>query len=110
MSSPTPPFIDHARQEHLPAAPGTIAAELLRSEGDRTVGLIRSTPPEEVLEQMARADAIHETLRERGYSLGFDLSADAARLRIELRDRSGALLQTLSAEQAVELAAGGTPE
>ncbi len=87
-----------------------IAAELLRGEGSRTVGLIRSAPPEEVLEQMARADAIHESLRERGYSLGFDLRPDAARLRIELRDRSGALLQSLSAEQAVELAGGGAPE
>ncbi len=112
MSSPITPFTNPARKAPVATgpAPGSIAAELQRGEGSRTIGLIRSTPPEEVLEQMARADAIHETLRERGYSVGFNLSADAVRLRIELRDRSGALLQTLSPEQAVELAAGGSPE
>ncbi len=108
MSSPIPPFIHPARTT---SAPGhSIADDLAAEEGSPTVGLIRSTPPQEVLEQMARADAIHETLRERGYSVGFNLSADGARLRIELRDRSGALLQSLSADQAVELAAGGVPE
>jgi methanogenic corrinoid protein MtbC1 len=107
VSSPTPPFTP-APSAARPSGPakGAIAEELARSEGSRTVGLIRSSPPEEVLEQMARADAIHEALRERGYRVGFALSADGASLRIELRDRSGELLQTLSADEAVELAAG----
>ncbi len=101
MSSPTPPFIEPA-----PTAPPSLGEELAHSEGPHQIDITRSSPPEEVLEQMAHADAINERLRERGYQIGFALSADATCLQIELRDRSGALLRTLSAEETVELAAG----
>jgi hypothetical protein len=74
------------------------------------IDLTESAPPEEVLEQMAHADAINRRLRERGLQLTFALSADGCSLQIELRDTSGELLRVLSAAEAVELAAGSDPE
>ena len=100
MSSPTPSFTDPAR-----TAPGALAAELARTEAG-AIDVARSSPPEEVLEQMAHADAINDRLRERGHQIGFALSQDATCLQIELRDTSGTLLRKLSAEEAVGLAAG----
>jgi hypothetical protein len=96
VSSPTPPFTDTLRLR----APARVLGPDLAT---------RSSPPEEVLQQMAHADAINQRLRERGYLIGFALSADSRRLRIELRDTSGTLLRMLSAEEAIELAAGGAP-
>ena len=72
----------------------------------RLIDITRSSPPEEVLEQMAHADAINQRLRQQGYQIGFALSPDSTCLQIELRDASGAFLRMLSAEEAVELAAG----
>lgn len=74
------------------------------------IDLTESAPPEEVLEQMAHADAINRRLRESGRQLTFALSADGCSLQIELRDTSGELLRVLSAAEAVELAAGSDPE
>jgi len=59
-----------------------------------------------VLAQMARADAINERLRERGYRVGFRLEPGAVKLLIELRDSAGTPVRILSAAEAVELAAG----
>ena len=108
MSSPTPPYTDPARPAPPPVASGPVglAAELSRREGTRAIDVTRSSPPEEVLEQMARADAIHERLRERGLKISFALSADSSSLQIELRDATGGFLRMLSADEAVELAAG----
>lgn len=108
MNSPTHPYTDPARPALPPVGPalGGLAAELSRREGSRAIDITRSSPPEEVLEQMAHADAIHERLREQGFQISFALSPDASSLQIELRDAAGALLRMLSAEEAVELAAG----
>lgn len=105
MSSPNPPFIEPART----ALPG-IAEELARSEGLHRVQIMRSSPPEEVLEQMARAEAIHTRLRERGLQIGFAPSGDRTSPQIELRDSTGTLLRTLSAGEAVAFATGSRPE
>ena len=102
MSSPTPPFTNPAHA----ALPPSLGEELAHSEGAQAIDVARSSPPEEVLEQMAQADAINERLGERGYQIGFALSADRSSLQIELRDRAGTLLRILSAEEAIELAAG----
>jgi len=105
VNSPTPPFIQPARTA-LPS----IGEELARTEGLDHVAITRSSPPEEVLEQMAHADAIYTRLRERGLQLGFALSADPTSLQIELRDGTGALLRTLSAGEAVAFATGRQAE
>ncbi len=108
MSSPTPPYTDPARPAPPPAgsAIDRLAAELSRSEGTRAIDITRSSPPEEVLEQMAHADAISRRLCEEGYRISFALSADSSSLQIALRDATGAFLRMLSAAEAVELAAG----
>ncbi len=108
MNSPTPPFTDPSRAAKAPGASplDALAAELSRSEGRRDVDVTRSSPPEEVLQQMAHADAINERLRARGYQLSFALSPDSSSLQIALRDSSGATVRMLSPEEAVELAVG----
>jgi hypothetical protein len=108
VNSPTPPYIDPARTALLPGASPLdgLAAELSRREGIREIDISRSSPSEEVLQQMAHADAINSRLRERGYQISFALSADSTCLQIELRDATGAVVRMLSADEAVELAAG----
>ena len=107
VNSPTPPYIDPARPAPPPVGPlDGLAAELSRREGPGAIDITRSSPPEEVLEQMAHADAINQRLREQGYQISFALSPDARSLQIELRDCAGTLLRMLSPEEAVELAAG----
>jgi len=112
VSSPTPPFTDPAGTAPSAAGPlaSPITAELARREGSRAVDVLRPGPPEEVLQQMAHADAIHERLCERGYQIAFALSPGSSGLTIELRDSAGSLLRILSAEEAAELAAGGPLE
>jgi hypothetical protein len=84
--------------------------ELAHDEGTLSIDLTRSGPPPEVLEQMARADAINSRLRASGRELCFSLSADGCSLQIELRDSSGQLMRVLSPAEAIELAADEAPE
>ena len=107
MSSPTPPYTDPARPAPPPAGSAIdgLAAELSRSEG-HNIDITRSSPPEEVLEQMAHADAINQRLRDQGFQISFALSPDSSSLQIELRDCTGATVRLLSADEAVELAVG----
>jgi hypothetical protein len=78
---------------------------LAHDDGSLSIDLTRSGPPPEVLEQMARADAINSRLRASGRELSFSLSADGCSLQIELRDFSGPV-RVLSPAEALELAAG----
>ena len=70
------------------------------------IDLTECDPPAAVLEQMAHADAINTRLRATGRQLCFALSRDGCSLQIELCDSSGNLLRILSAEEAIEIAAG----
>ncbi len=74
--------------------------------GGPSIDLTESGPPAEVLEQMARADAINARLRASGRQLVFALSGDGRSLQIELRDTAGNLLRTLTAAEALDIAAG----
>jgi hypothetical protein len=87
-----------------------ISYELAHAEGSLSIDLTRSGPPPEVLEQMARADAINTRLRAAGRELTFSLSADGCSLQIELRDTSGQLLRVLTAAEAMGLAADEASE
>ena len=82
----------------------------LHGQEPPAIDLTECGPPPEVLEQMAHADAINARLRASGRELAFELSGDGCSLRIELRDSAGKLLRILSAEEAVEIAAGGDVE
>lgn len=70
-----------------------------------SVDAIPSSPPPEVLEQMAQAHRIYEQLAADGKSLHFDHD-EAGRAMVELRDSNGTSLRTLSLAEALDLAAG----
>jgi hypothetical protein len=65
-----------------------------------------SGPPPEVLDQIAAAGKIGEQLREVGHELRFFAPTDGGRVRIEIHDRDGNVLGTVSPAAALELAAG----
>ncbi len=69
---------------------------------------IPSSPPPEVIEQMARAQHTYEALAAQGRSLHFGQDS-AGRTIVELRDHDGQLVRTLSLGEAVDLASGAPP-
>ncbi len=74
--------------------------------GEPSIDLTQTDVPAEVLEQMARADAINARLRAQGRQLVFALSGDGRSLQIELCDTTGTLLRVLTAAEAIEIATG----
>jgi hypothetical protein len=84
---------------------GAFASEL--ATGGSTLALVagRGGPPAEVLDQIALAASIEEQLRENGRQLRF-LAAQDGRTRIEIHDREGDVVGTLSTAEALEVAAG----
>ncbi|MGH2854403.1 MAG: hypothetical protein ACRDLF_09475 [Solirubrobacteraceae bacterium] len=69
-----------------------------------------SSPPREVLDQMASAAQTHAALSAQGRELRFSRDTQSGRTRIEVRDRAGNVLRTLSPAQALEVAAGAPLE
>lgn len=94
-----------------PSAPPTDLSATEGASGDRgeprSIDLTHGGPPAELLDQMARADAINTRLRRSGREIAFALSADGCSLEIELRDEAGRVLRTLSLSEAIDLAEGG---
>jgi hypothetical protein len=84
---------------------GTLASELAAGETQLAIIASRGGPPPEVLDQIATAATIEEQLRETGQQLRFG-ATDAGRTRIELQDRDGNTLRSVSTAEAFELAAG----
>jgi hypothetical protein len=80
-----------------------------RSSGQRE-DTIPSSPPPEVLDQMASAAQTHEALSAQGRELRFSRDEQSGRTRIEVRDRSGNVLRTLSPAEALAVAAGAPLE
>jgi hypothetical protein len=85
---------------------GVIVSALNAREYPPTLIASRGGPPPELLEQIAVAGAIEEQLRESGHQLRFSLAASGERTSIELIDRDGNATRSLSAAEALELAAG----
>ncbi len=85
---------------------GAFVAEL--AAGETAFGPIasRGGPPPEVLEQMDAAGKIDEQLRADGQQLRFSRATPGERTRIEIHDRDGNAVRTLSTAEAVEIAAG----
>jgi hypothetical protein len=71
---------------------------------------LASNPPREVLDQMARAAQTHARLRAQGRELRFSHDGQSGRTTIEVRDRSGNVLKTISPSQALQVAAGAPLE
>jgi hypothetical protein len=113
MSSPiTPPQGPAAAQAANPtravrasaAVPGGGAPFAL--EPTVSLDALPASPPREVLDQMASAARTHEALSAQGRELRFTRDEQSGRTRIEVRDRAGNVLRTLSPAQALEVAAG----
>ncbi len=117
MSSPiTPPQGPAAARPVLPteaagpsAAPqGAGAPSAL--EPAVSLDTLPSSPPQEVLDQMASAAQTHEALSAQGRELRFSRDERSGRAKIEVRDHSGNVLKTISPAQALEVAAGAPVE
>lgn len=93
--------VDQTGSARAPGVPGDGPLQ------EPSIDLTRSGPPAEVLEQMARADAINARLRASGMQLAFSLSGDGCALQIELRDTAGNLLRMLTADEALAIEAEG---
>ena len=116
MSSPIAPTPSAAATAaaQAPSAPQRSAA----MNGAQAAGASRpialdalpSSPPREVLDQMAGAARVYEDLSAQGRELRFARDAASGRTQIEVRDRAGNLLRQLSPAQALELAAGAPLE
>jgi len=117
MSSPiTPPQGPAAARPALPteAARSTAAPQGAGApsalEPAVALDTLPASPPAEVLDQMARAARIHDELNAQGRELRFSHDPQSGRARIEVRDRAGNVLKTLSPAQALEVAAGAPVE
>jgi hypothetical protein len=75
-----------------------------------SLSAIPSSPPQEVLDQMAGAARVYERLNSQGRELRFAHDQDNGRTTIEVRDRRGNVLKQLSPAEALDLAAGGPLE
>jgi hypothetical protein len=71
---------------------------------------IPSSPPAEVLEQMAGAAEVYERLSAQGRELRFARDETSGRTTIEVRDRRGNMLKRLSPSEALDVAAGAPLE
>lgn len=93
-----------ARAARVPGAQEATAA----SSPAASLDAIPSSPPPEVVEQMARAQHTYEQLAAEGRSLHFGHDS-AGRTTVEMRDHDGQLVRTLSLGEALDLASGAPP-
>ncbi len=91
------------------AAPGS-AYETVAMKPSVSLDAIPSSPPPEVLAQMAGAARVYDQLSSQGRELRFARDEDSGRTTIEVRDRSGNVLKRLSPSQALDVAAGAPLE
>jgi hypothetical protein len=113
MSSPiTPPQGPVAAQPVRPTDAARSSAALQGTgapfalEPAISLDAFPSSPPQEVLEEMGSASHTYEALSAQGRELRFARDEQSGRTRIEVRDRAGNMLRTLTHAQALALAAG----
>ncbi len=94
------------------SAAGT-SAPVTASSGDHadavTVDTLPASPPPELSKEIAAAARAYEDLLASGRRLHFDFESQSGRLKIELSDRDGNVLCTVSPPRALAIAAGGDP-
>ena len=111
MSSPIPPtqgsITVHAAQS-AGAARRTDAGTPAAAAAQASVSLqtFPSSPPQSVLDEMAGAARVHDTLRAQGRELHFAHDSQSGHMTIEVRDNGGQVLRTISPSEALEVAAG----
>jgi hypothetical protein len=114
MSSPATPPLRPISAGPAPSGaterPRPLSGEPFRVESTVSPNALPSRPPREVIDQVAQADQRYESLRAQGRELRFSRDAQSGRTTIEVRDRSGNVLRTISPSQALEIAAGAPLE
>ena len=117
MSSPIPPpqgleGVIATQAPHTAAGSGqpeaATAATVIQGPSVQ-VDTIPSSPPAEVLQQITAAGRAYERLRAAGQEVHFSEGADGGLARAEIRDLKTGAVRTLSAAEALELAAGEQP-
>lgn len=117
MSSPIPPI---QAPEEVTGAQAVQAADagqptaattgVSAAEGPSVyVDTFPGSPPPEVLAQMAAAGQTYESLRAEGKEVRFSTDEHSGHTQIEVRDRRGETIKTLSVPEAVDLATGEPP-
>jgi len=71
-----------------------------------SLNTLPASPPRQVLDEMATAARVHDGLRAQGRELHFSHDEASGRMTIEVRDRGGHVLRTLSPAEALDVAAG----
>ena len=113
MSSPILPTNGPSGPSTLapPASSGgedirAFVSELAASETTFALAASRGGPSPELLDQIAAAGTIAERLRASGYELRFTPAERGGHTRIEIHDREGNAIRTVSTAEALEMAAG----
>ncbi len=88
------------------AARRTDAASSAALQASVSLQTFPSSPPQTVLDEMASAARVHDTLRSQGRELHFAHDSQSGRMTIEVRDNGGQVLRTISPSEALEIAAG----
>jgi hypothetical protein len=116
MSSPIAPLQNPAggapvRTSTAADRPGVSTASFATAlNSSVALDAIPSSPPPEILDQMASAAQTYERLSSQGRELRFAREEPSGRMTIEVRDRRGNVLRRLSPAQALEVAAGAPLE
>lgn len=104
-TSSRPPLAPSASRRLTSVNP---SAATVGSEPTVSVDTFPSSPPPEVLDQMAAAASAYESLRAQGHELHFSHDLQGGGIAIELHDREGNVVRNVSPSEALELA-GGKP-
>jgi hypothetical protein len=116
-TQPVPPAAPGLPPAPIPAGPPAVALAEAGTDGAYlpasvavSLQTLPSSPPPEVLDAMERAAQTHAQLSAQGRELRFLRDAQGGHTRIEVRDRGGRVLKTLSPAQALAVAAGAPLE
>jgi uncharacterized FlaG/YvyC family protein len=121
MSSPIPPtqgsITTRAAKSDVRATQGDMRATRSDGVARRTsaaasaaapvsLQTFPSSPPQQVLDEMASAARMHDALRAQGRELHFAHDPQSGRMTVQVRDSGGRVLRTISPSEALEVAAG----
>jgi hypothetical protein len=124
MSSPIPPtqgsITTRAAKSDVHATQGEVRATRSDGAARRTsapssgaapappvsLQTFPSSPPQQVLDEMASAARAHDALRAQGRDLHFAHDPQSGRMTVQVRDSGGHVLRTISPSEALEVAAG----
>ncbi|HEY7932416.1 MAG TPA: hypothetical protein VID48_01210 [Solirubrobacteraceae bacterium] len=95
---PTPPTGD--------SSSSTFRSQLAAREAALCGDSLPSRPPQAVLDQIGAARGIYHELRADGHQLHFSTDRRSGRATVEVKDRDGKIVRTVSAEEAMDIAVG----